>query len=196
MLNTMDFQKQVKNVVEGYRRADIYSLGIILWELLRRELLTNYMKNKTELEIREHICQNITFWPCTLQALSNELANSSTTPTPTAATTVTLAPPSPNNFIQRSTSFYKNRRLTLSSGTITATTKLSTKNNNNNYNHYNSQLNINNLATSATMNNNNNLSISAPQVIEALGLCLSFDPNLRPDIKTVRTKLRPLHKGM
>jgi len=41
-----------------------------------------------------------------------------------------------------------------------------------------------------------NSALILTQVMDTLESCLQFDPELRPDLKSVRIKLRPLHKGM
>lgn len=148
-----------KSCVEGLRKGDIYSLGIILWELIRRESLSSYLGIKDEKQIRERICQGVTipfqpssklgavtvevdhdelFWPSTLQ--SSELP------------------------------FGEKQQLN-NSKTFGGGGGVQPTNNANGINHFD-------------------------QIRECLKDCLSCEPETRPDIKAVRMRLRPLHKGM
>lgn len=137
--------------MEGLRRGDIYSLGIILWELIRRESLSSYLGIKEDKEIRERICHGISvpfqssskmstvtvdvdpdelFWPTTLQSFELPCDD-------------------------------KKQQLNGKSAA----------NNSSGINHFD-------------------------QIRECLKDCLSVEPETRPDIKAVRMRLRPLHKGM
>jgi len=129
-------QAQIKTGAEGYRKGDIYSLGVILWELLRRQSLANYLGLKEESEVRKTICQGylahtlketssqVLFWPRALALLSEE------------------------TYIQSSEG---------------------------------------SKAGWATQ---------IGQIRDCIADSLRFEPDLRPDIKSVRHRLRPLHKGM
>ncbi|ODN00534.1 Atrial natriuretic peptide receptor 1 [Orchesella cincta] len=149
-----------KNCVEGLRKGDIYSLGTILWELIRRESLSSYLGLKDEKQIRERICHGITipfqtssklssvnlqvdpdelFWPATL--LSLEVQFDDKKPHQQHG----LQPPTQQNG--------------------------KSNNSGNGINHFD-------------------------QIRECLKDCLSHEPEMRPDIKAVRMRLRPLHKGM
>ena len=186
-------------------------MGIILWELLRRDSLENYVGIKSENELRQHIILNsVTFWSRALASLSTELLATNTS---TATTGALLCPPSPN-FIHRSrpTSFCKSGRFNSNSSPISnkistsPVSKYGAKHHqqhsamtmtvtNNNFNELSSE--------GLSPLNSNNTSVPPPpafttssQIIETLSTCLQFDPDLRSDIKTVGNRLRPLHKGM
>lgn len=144
--------------MEGLRKGDIYSLGIILWELIRRESLSIYLGIKDEKQIRERICQGVTipfqpsskmgtvtvevdpdelFWPGTLQSCELPFGEKQ----------------------------QNNSKISSGGGGVPSA------NNSNGINHFD-------------------------QIRECLKDCLSCEPETRPDIKAVRTRLRPLHKGM
>ncbi|CAG7826833.1 unnamed protein product, partial [Allacma fusca] len=126
-----DIFKNTQNrsvVIDNHRKGDMYSLGVILWELLKRESLATFLGIKDEREIRAEICQKgNSFWPQTLAILNSEAQ---------------LQPVATNTG-------------NCSAGTIIPS-----------------------------------------GVLDCLKDCLSFDPDQRPDIKSVRLRLRPLHKGM
>lgn len=142
--------------MEGLRKGDIYSLGIILWELIRRESLSSYLGIKDEKQLRERICHGISlpFQP------SSKMA------------TVTLE-------VDPDELFWPSA---LQSFELPFDEK--------------PQLNSCKAAGGVVAANNTNGINHFDQIRECLKDCLSCEPDARPDIKAVRLRLRPLHKGM
>ncbi|CAL8104389.1 unnamed protein product [Orchesella dallaii] len=152
-----------KNCVEGLRKGDIYSLGIILWELIRRESLASYLGLKDEKEVRERICHGITIPFQTSSKLSS--VNLQVDPDelfwPATLLTIELQ-------------FGEDKKGATQGQQLPQSQQANGKSNNHSghgINHFD-------------------------QIRECLKDCLSHEPEMRPDIKAVRMRLRPLHKGM
>lgn len=140
-----EIQAQVKTGAEGYRKGDIYSLGVILWELLRRQSLANYLGVKEESEVRRTI----------LQGYNNNITGhtSSSSKVETSISQILFWP----------------RALALLSEETYIQSSEGSK------------------AGWATQ---------LGQIRDCIADSLRFEPDARPDIKSVRQRLRPLHKGM
>lgn len=149
-------QRHSKSGVEGYRKGDMYSLGVILWELLRRQSLANYLGLKEELEIREIVCNG---YATTVQSSSPEIVseNEKSSLNGEFSDGDEIRDP----FWPRALALITEDSSTLSSE-----------------------------------GNKTGWACQLGQIKDCIADCLKFEPDSRPDVKSVRNRLRPLHKGM
>jgi len=186
------FQAHSKTNIEAHRSADIYSLGVILWELLKRESLSTFLGLKEEGEIRKEILYGGNIFSTSCKNNKNKRASRSAC----METKISLKQLDRTNIDNSSgDSSTNSNNMDVGSG----------PNNNDNLI---SKPRVRYCSTSfwpkalAVLNecdrNGNKCdgSLYSSQIIECLRDCLRFESEQRPDIKTVRFRLRPLHKGM
>jgi len=142
-------QTQARGGTEAYRKGDVYSLGVILWELLRRQSLSAFLGIKDEAEVRSVVIRG--YFSENLLGMEDYASDGNEEPFwPSALALLT------------SDSYIQSSEGNKGSGNGGST----------------------------------GLGPQLGSIREVLGDCLKWEPDARPDIKAVRHRLRPLHKGM